>query len=139
MFVFMGMMASKYYLVFRKARQMISESLKKASLEILILAMLNNQDMYPYQMVQSLKARSDSRYSMIAGVAYPVLYRMQDKGFISCREEKVGKRRMVHIYHLEEPGREYLRVQYKDFFAVSDLIKEILDEGGHENGLKSKK
>ena len=118
---------------------MISESLKKASLEILILAMLNNDDMYPYQIVQNLIAKSDSKYTIIAGVAYPVLYRMQDKGYITCREEKTGKRRTVHIYHLEEAGREYLREQCGDFFEVADLIKAILNEkGGRENWFKAK-
>jgi len=110
----------------------ISESLKKASLEILVLAMLNNEDTYPYQMVQTLKAESDTKYSLVAGVIYPTLYRLQDKGYVTCRVEQVGKRRLVHVYHLEDAGREYLREQYENFLVVSNLIQSMMnkrDEG----------
>jgi len=110
----------------------ISESLKKASLEILVLAMLSNEDRYPYQMVQDIIAKSGSRYPLVAGVAYPVLYRMEDKGYISCREEKIGKRRTIHMYHLEDSGRAYLREQCEDFFGVTDLIRAILNEKGED-------
>lgn len=115
---------------------MIPESLKKATLEILILALLSKSDMYPYQMVLEIN-RSNPEYSLIAGVAYPVLYRLQDKGFISCRTEKVGERRTVNIYHMEPSGQEYLRDQSRMFFSVAELISRFMaDEGGDTNGSK---
>ncbi len=103
----------------------ISESLKKSTSELLILYLLQNEDMYGYQIAQELKVRSDERFVMPEGSLYPTLYRLIEKGVISDRMEIVGKR-LRKYYHLEPKGRDYLETITNDYDKVNEGIKLVL-------------
>ena len=108
----------------------ISESLKKASLEILLLALLRQRDMYAYEMSMEIARRSEGKYRIITPVVYPVLQRLEGKGFVSSRESVTAENRRTNIYHLEKPGTDYLEEQRSDFSFVHDLIATFLVSGG---------
>lgn len=57
---------------------------------------------------------------------YPTLYRLVDKGIISDRQDKVGKRKIRVYYHLEETGKEYLKVIKKEYYDICHGVLLIL-------------
>ena len=57
---------------------------------------------------------------------YPTLYRLQDNGYISAREELVGKRRKRTYYHLEPAGRAYFQKIFAEYMSVQQGVQEIL-------------
>ena len=61
----------------------LSGTLKKATIEMLILKLLWEGDKYGYQITQELKTRSDGLYTVLEGSMYPILYRLLDDGCIS--------------------------------------------------------
>ena len=105
----------------------IQEKLKRGFLEMLILQLLSEQDMYGYQLKTEITERSEGLIALTEGVLYPPLYRMIQKGYISERKETVCKRRVRVYYHLEELGKEYLSVlceEYKkSYTGVSKVMK----------------
>lgn len=101
--------------------------LKKATIEMLLLRMLMEQDMYGYQMTQELKKRSSGRYTVLEGSMYPILYRLCDQGYITSYEKKVGKRLTRVYYRVEEEGRKYYEGLLRDYEEFLDLISFLLD------------
>lgn len=69
----------------------LTNNLKKAVVEMLILKLLAEQDRYGYEITQEFRKRSAGRFSLLEGFMYPILYRLTDDGSISCCEKKVGR------------------------------------------------
>lgn len=97
----------------------ISEGLKRGTVDLMILTILQEQDMYGYQLSQELYNRSKGLYSLQETSLYPTLYRLVEKKLISDRQEKVGKRRTRVYYHLEEAGKDYLKDIRKEYCKLS--------------------
>ena len=90
-----------------KKKLNLETTLKKATIEMLLLNLLKEQDMYGYQLSQELKKRSSGLYTILEGSMYPILYRLNDSGYISFFE-KAGRRQTRIYYHLEDNGLMYL-------------------------------
>ena len=100
----------------------ITEGLKRGTIELMLLTMLCDGDMYGYQICQEFENRSKGLYSVPEGSLYPVLYRMLDKGYISDRKELVGKRRIRVYYHIENDGLDYLEVIKREYVSLNKGI-----------------
>jgi len=106
----------------------IEQNIKKAIIEMLILKFINESDKYGYQITQEFKKRSNGKFSILEGSMYPILYRLEESNFISQYEKLVGKRRTRVYYHLEEPGKEYLKDLISDYIEIRDGIDKILQQ-----------
>ena len=112
---------------------MAIDTMKKGSIEMLVLFLLCEGDAYGYQLAQHIKERSGGVLSVQEGSFYPLLYRLADDGFITGKETfvkmKTGRSRMRIMYHLEPAGRERLRVLREEYEAVHRGIQNILNSG----------
>ena len=90
--------------------------------------------MYGYQLVQEMERRSDGRLTTQEGSLYPVLYKLQDAGYISDRRVPAGKRMTRIYYHLEPSGEAYLRELIAEYRAVTGGVFQIIGgkEGEHD-------
>ena len=94
---------------------------KRGTVELAVLAVLQKEDMYGYQIVQEISSLSEGRFILPLGTLYPVLYRFVEGGLLSDRDEIVGKR-LRKYYHLAYNEEKYL-VHY-DAFA-SNVMPDI--------------
>ena len=97
---------------------------KKATIELLLLKLLSEQDMYGYQLSQELKKRSN--HTILEGSMYPILYRLSDDKMISFHEEKTGKRQTRIYYHLEESGFSRYKKLLESYREYSKLIEFLI-------------
>lgn len=104
----------------------ISESLKRGTVELLLLTLLQEEDMYGYQLSQMLEQRSEGLFTLQEGSMYPTLYRLLEKGLISDRQELVGKRRRRVYYHLEPAGVAYLAEIRKEYLLLTKGVMNVL-------------
>ncbi len=111
----------------------ISENFKRGTIEIMLLTVLEQEDMYGYQMCKELEQRSKGLFVLQEGSLYPPLYRMTERGYISERKELVGKRRTRVYYHLENSGREYLDEIKKEYFTLNRGVMFTLGLGDLED------
>lgn len=109
-----------------KKKSQIEAALKKATIELLLLKLLDEGDMYGYQLAQELKRRSSGRYTILEGSMYPILYRMTENGYISFYEKKVGVRQTRVYYHLEDTGRQYLQALLTSYHEYMRVIEFLL-------------
>ena len=104
----------------------LETALKKATIELLLLKLLDEGDMYGYQLSGELKRRSSGRYTILEGSMYPILYRLTDSGYISFYEKKVGVRQTRVYYHLEDNGRQYLKDLLTSYRSYTQVISFLL-------------
>ncbi len=104
----------------------LAEGIKRGTVELLVLTLLSKEDMYGYQLSQELTVRSNGLYTLAESSMYPTLYRLVEKGYITDRQQKAGKRRMRVYYHLEDIGKQYLDSIRKEYCQISQGIFYIL-------------
>ena len=101
-----------------------ADSFKRGTVELVVLAVLRKEDLYGYQIVQQIAEQSSGNFILPLGTLYPVLYRFVESGYVSDRDEIVGKR-LRKYYHLEESGKAYyaaLLAEYRKTAAGVELI-----------------
>ncbi len=86
---------------------------------LLILSLLKRQDMYGYQLVQETERMSQGKITTQEGSLYPVLYKLEDNGFISSQKVLVGKRMTRIYYHIEPAGIAYLDALVQEYESVT--------------------
>jgi len=85
--------------------------LKRGSAELLILALLEEQERHGYDLARLIGERSSGVISFHAASLYPTLYRMKHNGLIDGQwVEKAGQRRRRY-YRLTAGGRKTLARQ----------------------------
>lgn len=104
----------------------LQNNFKKGVSTLCILTLLQREDMYGYQMVQAIAEEGKGLFLLPEGTLYPVLYRLQDQGYISDRKVLVGKRMTRVYYHLEPSGERYLAQIRKEYDAISAGVQLIL-------------
>lgn len=103
-------------------------SFRRGIMSLVILALLNKEDMYGYQLVQQTTALSGGRITTQEGSLYPVLYKLQEQGLISDRKVQVGKRMTRVYYHLEPAGADKLQQLMGEFDSLVRGIQLITAE-----------
>ena len=103
------------------------DNFKRGTAELLILHLLQEEDLYGYQITQRFSQKSTGLYTMLEGSLYPILYRLVDAGYLSDYFETVGKRRQRRYYHLEDNGKIYYEEVLKEYDNISAGINLILD------------
>jgi len=106
---------------------LFSPTLKKGSAELLILSLLEGHQRHGYEIAKVIEERSEGRLHFRASSLYPVLFRMEKRGWIrGSWVEKEGKRRR-RFYRLTEKGHEALALQrstWKEFTMAVNLVAE---------------
>lgn len=103
------------------------DDFKRGVTELLVLHMLTEKDKYGYEITHAFETKTDGVYTMAEGTLYPILYKLEDAGYISSYSVKVGVRRMRKFYHLEDKGRERYDAMRRDYLLITDNVFTILE------------
>ena len=98
-----------------------------------VLALLKEEDMYGYQLVQEMERQSGGALSTQEGSLYPILYKLLDQGLISDRKVAAGKRMMRIYYHLEPAGLQRLKEMETNYRQVVRGILDLLNSSNMRN------
>jgi PadR family transcriptional regulator, regulatory protein PadR len=91
--------------------RMFDRELKKGSAELLILSLVEAQPRHGYELSKLIETRSDGLLSFRVASLYPLLYRLEKRGWIQGRwVEKAGQRRRRY-YRLTPAGATVLAEQ----------------------------
>jgi DNA-binding PadR family transcriptional regulator len=74
---------------------------RKGNVRKAILALLSEQPMHGYQMIQELSRRSGGAWTPSPGSIYPTLQMLEDEGLVKSRQSADGKR----LFELTDEGR----------------------------------
>lgn len=104
----------------------IMESLKSCLVDMFILLLLSEEDMYGYQIKKELEKRSNGMFIVKEGTLYGPLYQLEERKFISSRKEIVAGR-YRNYYHLEETGHGYLEFTLKNYNEITENTRYFIN------------
>jgi transcriptional regulator len=108
--------------------RMLDRELKKGSAELIILSILEARERHGYEISQLIQDRSDGQLKFHVASLYPLLYRLEERGWLRGRwVEKAGQRRR-RFYALTAEGRRVLERQrrtWQSFVRAMGLVTGV--------------
>src|SRR5262245_12498544 len=105
---------------------MFSPDLKKGSLEMLILSLVESVPRHGYEIGKLVEAKSGGRLTFALPTLYPTLLRLESRGWIKGRwVEKAGERERC-FYRLTPQGRRVLAEKRSTWRAYVDAVNAVM-------------
>jgi transcriptional regulator len=105
---------------------LFSSQLKKGSMELLILSILDGEPRHGYEIGKLIEARSGMRLQFRVSSLYPVLCRMEERNWIKGRwVEKAGTRRR-RFYRLTAQGRQALEREQETWSEFTAAVNQVI-------------
>lgn len=106
-----------------------NKTLTYGNADMLVLKLLENTDMYGYQISEELEKRSCNVFRLSAGSLYPLLHNLENKGLVDSYESDIkgktsGKTRKY--YHITEKGRLFLLEKSNEWKTYSEAVNLII-------------
>jgi PadR family transcriptional regulator len=99
--------------------------LKRGSADLMILAVLEERQRHGYEIARLIDDRSGGVLRFHVGSLYPMLYRMERRGWIDGRWlEKSGQRRRRY-YRLSPAGRKVLVEQRASWHELLTALQRV--------------
>jgi transcriptional regulator len=105
---------------------MLDRELKKGSTELLILSLVEHEPRHGYELSKLIEARSRGVLTLHVASLYPLLYRLERRGWIEGRwVEKAGQRRR-RFYRITAEGRTVLAAQRRSWREFVQAMNRIV-------------
>ncbi len=108
--------------------RMLSRELKKGSAELIVLSIVEARARHGYEISKLIEVRSGGEIKFHVASLYPLLYRLEERGWLKGRwVEKPGQRRR-RFYALTPEGRSVLeqqRATWQKFVHAIASITEV--------------
>lgn len=105
----------------------LDRELKKGSAELLILALVETRARHGYEISKLIESRSNGHLKFHIASLYPLLYRLEERGWIhGTWVEKPGERRR-RFYKLTTAGRKVLATQRATWKTFVESVARITE------------
>ncbi len=103
----------------------LDRELKKGSAELLILSLVEDQPRHGYDIGNLIEQRSEGVLRFNVASLYPLLYRLEKRGWIQGRwVENAGQRRRRY-YRLTAEGKKVLAAQRNSWREFVEAINRV--------------
>jgi transcriptional regulator len=107
--------------------RMLARELKKGSAELLLLSLLDARPRHGYELSKLIETRSRGEVTFHIASLYPLLYRLEERGWIQGKWMERPRQRRRRYYKLTAEGRRVLgqqRSTWQSFVAAVGRITE---------------
>src|SRR5215471_18023286 len=101
---------------------------KKGSAELLVLSLLEDQARHGYDISRLIQIRSGGVLRFHVTSLYPLLYKLEERGWITGRWVEKAEQRRRRYYSLTSQGRKVLRSQresWREFVAAMGRVTGV--------------
>ena len=98
--------------------------------ELLILRLLQQEEMYGYEIVQAIRSSTDAVIAVGEGVVYPVLHALDHGGALRSRRKTVNRRSRIY-YSVTPVGSHRLADLSEAWTNLAAAIQKMLTGGKH--------
>ena len=105
----------------------IERELKRGTLEMILLKLISERPMYGYELISTLEKRGGQQFLLKEGTLYPVLYRLENAGFIQANWETLDRGVPRKYYKLTEAGIHQMLALVEDWREFYAVVNRILD------------
>lgn len=105
----------------------LDRELKKGSAELIVLSIVEARARHGYEISKLIETRSAGQLKFHVASLYPLLYRLEERGWLQGRwVEKAGERRR-RFYSLTAEGRRVLARQRETWKSFVEAMRLITD------------
>lgn len=98
---------------------------KRATSPLVVLKFLTERPMYGYEITETLKTRSQEKYMI--SILYPVLYRLEEQGYIEISSTEVADGRARSYYSITDRGRAHLEKTWQEYQEITDIFEKLME------------
>lgn len=107
----------------------LDKSFVSGSIPLLVMKLLEDGDLYGYQMIEELRRRSDDTFHLKAGTLYPLLHGLEEKGLVTAYEGEAAAGKPRRYYRLTDQGRTALREKEDAWDLYARAVGRVLKGG----------
>jgi len=96
----------------------------------MILRLLQQEEMYGYEIVQAIRSRTEAVIAIGEGVVYPVLHGLERDGALRSRRRTVNRRSRIY-YSVTPAGSRRLADLSETWTNLAAAIQKMLTGGKH--------
>lgn len=107
----------------------VNKELLKGSTVILLLTVLNEREMYGYELIKEIEKKSDQVFVMKEGTLYPILHTLESEGLLnSYWSQQDGRKRKY--YQITDEGKRKLQEKTKEWIRFRTAVDTVIGERG---------
>src|SRR5690625_2409434 len=101
----------------------VDHEMMKGSIDLILLSLIEQRDLYGYEMTRILKRLSEDTYEMSEGTLYAALKRMERRNWVTSywKEAESGRRK---YYHITKSGKLELKRKKENWKWMNELIRK---------------
>jgi PadR family transcriptional regulator len=103
----------------------IDRELKRGSAELLILSVLEARPRHGYDLGKLIHARSGGQLTFHIDSLYPLLYRLEERGWLKGAWVEKPDERRRRVYKLTADGKRVLAQQKKTWAAFVEAVRRV--------------
>lgn len=103
-----------------------SKEILKGSADAIVLQVLEKDgEAYGYELIKAISKLSNNIFEFQEGTLYPLLYRLESKGFVNSRVQKTPSGKERRYYHITTSGKKLLAERKQEFATFFQGLKQI--------------
>ncbi len=103
----------------------VNRELLKGSTNLLVLSLLEEENMYGYQMIRKLSEKSKNVFELQEGTLYPILHSLEEKNYIISYWDTTGAKKRKY-YTITEEGKNQLKEMRKEWKVFSTGVNQVV-------------
>lgn len=103
----------------------MEKSLVSGSMTMLVLSLLDEKDMYGYEMIDNLRKKSRNVFELKAGTLYPLLHALEEKRFVTVYEKEVGGKCRKY-YSITKDGKKALKSKKEEWNVYAGAVSQVI-------------
>ena len=107
-----------------------NKELKRGTLEMILLRLISERQMYGYELASTLEKRGGSLFRIKEGTLYPILYRLENAGYVESRWETLERGVPRKYYQLTKTGTKYLEGRMAEWKEFTTAISKLMEGSG---------
>ena len=108
----------------------LEKNLVSGSMTMLLLGLLNEKDMYGYEMIENLRKKSQNVFELKAGTLYPLLHGMEEKELLTSYEQEAGGK-IRRYYSITREGKRCLKQKKEDWSTYAKAAENVIGGAGY--------
>ena len=109
------------------------KNLRTGNTTMLVLKLLETQDMYGYQIIDTLAIRSHHVFQLKTGTLYPLLHGLEKDGMVTSYDQQADNQRVRKYYQLTKQGHTLLAKKQQEWTQCTAAINQVI--GGMTYGM----
>lgn len=93
---------------------------------MLVLKLLEQQDMYGYQIIKELEQQSRQVFQLKEGTLYPVLHSLEQQGAVISEQRIAENGRTRKYYHMTASGRKLLQSKAEEWNVYQKAVSTVM-------------